>query len=213
MCDQQQACRGADHAVYQCRLPLSNTTITMVADLLRGHLKQIGSRWRKLLPGKVAVIVLAHLRHDQRLADLAGGNGVSPSTIRRWVLEAIALLARRAPRLQRALNTISAAGGDVVLLDGTLVRTRRRSGTENRRNYSGKHKVHGLLFLALTDEAPPQRPACHPAAARPAGADQRRGHPLTDDFLPARAETSGSGHPAVPAKWDKAGTAWAGPAR
>ena len=25
-------------------------------------------------------------------------------------------------------------------------------GTENRPNYSGKHKAHGLLFLALTDE-------------------------------------------------------------
>jgi hypothetical protein len=143
---------GADHAVYQCRLPLSSTTITMVAELLRGHLKTIGSRWRKLPPGRIAVIVLAVLRHDQRLADMAGGNGVSASTIRRWVLEVIALLARRAPRLDRALNIISAAGGDVVLLDGTLVRTRRRTGAENRRNYSGKHKVHGLLVLALTDE-------------------------------------------------------------
>jgi hypothetical protein len=98
------------------------------------------------------VIVLAVLRHDQRLADMAGGNGVSASTVRRWVLEVIALLAARAPRLQRALNHVSAAGGDVVLLDGTLVRTRRRIGPEDRRNYSGKHKVHGLLFLALTDE-------------------------------------------------------------
>ncbi|UIX33952.1 hypothetical protein [Streptomyces sp. GQFP] len=36
----------------------------------------------------------------------------------------------------------------LVLLDGT----RRRTGADNRRNYSGKHKAHGLLFLALTDE-------------------------------------------------------------
>ncbi|UUU18898.1 transposase family protein [Streptomyces sp. DSM 40750] len=43
-------------------------------------------------------------------------------------------------------------GGVVVLLDGTLVRTRRRTGDANRPNYSGKHKTHGLLFLALTDE-------------------------------------------------------------
>lgn len=143
---------GAEHGVYQCRLPLSSRTITMVADLLRGHLHAIGSRWRKLPPGRIAVLVLAVLRHDQRLADLAGGNGVSASTIRRWVLEVIALLAARAPRLDRALNKISAAGGDVVLLDGTLVRTRRRTGSDDRRNYSGKHKVHGLLFLALTDE-------------------------------------------------------------
>jgi hypothetical protein len=143
---------GTGHAIYQCHLPLSSTTIGFVADLLRGHLKKIGSRWRKLPPGRIAVIVLAVLRHDQRLADMAGGNGVSASTVRRWVLEVISLLARRAPRLERALNHISAAGGDVVLLDGTLVRTRRRTGADDRRNYSGKHKAHGLLFLALTDE-------------------------------------------------------------
>jgi hypothetical protein len=143
---------GTDFAVYQCALPLSRQTITVVTEALRTHLKTIGSRWRKLPAGKIAVIVLAVLRHDQRLADLAGGNDVSPSTVRRWVWEVIGLLAARAPRLQRALNKISVSGGDVVLMDGTLVRTRRRSGKHNRRNYSGKHKVHGLLFLALTDE-------------------------------------------------------------
>ena len=37
-------------------------------------------------------------------------------------------------------------------MDGTLIRTRRRAGKANRKNYSGKHKSHGLLFLALTDE-------------------------------------------------------------
>ncbi len=39
------------------------------------------------------------------------------------------------------------------LLDGTLISTCRRSGTANRSNYNGKHKKHGLLFLALTDQA------------------------------------------------------------
>ncbi|WP_101257580.1 transposase family protein [Streptomyces barkulensis] len=42
--------------------------------------------------------------------------------------------------------------GHVVLVDGTLIRTRCRTGADNRRNYSGKHKAHGLLFLALTDD-------------------------------------------------------------
>ena len=139
--------------VYQCALPLSRQTLTFVADLLRAHLKKIGSRWRKLPPGKIALIVLATLRHDHRLADMAGGNGVARSTISRWTWEIIELLAARAPRLDRALATISKAGGEVVLLDGTLIATRRRSGTANRRNYNGKHKKHGLLFLALTDEA------------------------------------------------------------
>jgi hypothetical protein len=138
--------------VYQCALPLSRQTLTFVAGLLRGHLKKIGSRWRKLPPGKIALIVLAVLRHDHRLADMAGGNGVSASTIHRWTWEVITLLAARAPRLDRALAAIKKQGGEAVLLDGTLIPTRRRAGTANRRNYNGKHKKHGLLFLALTDE-------------------------------------------------------------
>lgn len=83
---------------------------------------------------------------------MAGGNDVSASTVRRWVIEVIGLLSARAPRLDRALKKIADDDGVVVLLDGTLVRTRRRTRTENRKNYSGKHKSHGLLFLALTDE-------------------------------------------------------------
>ncbi|MFF5213558.1 transposase family protein [Streptosporangium sp. NPDC000396] len=39
-----------------------------------------------------------------------------------------------------------------MLIDGTLIPTRRRTGKDNRKNYSGKHKRHGLHFLALTDE-------------------------------------------------------------
>lgn len=61
--------------VYQCRLPLSTSTVNHLADLLRRHLKAIRSRWRILPPGKIAVIVLAVLRHDQRLADMAGRPG------------------------------------------------------------------------------------------------------------------------------------------
>ena len=138
--------------VCQCALPLSRQTLTFIADLLRGHLKKIGSRWRKLPPGKIALIVLATLRHDHRLAGMAGGNGVSASTIHRWTWEIIGLLATRAPRLDRALAAITRQGGEVVLLDGTLIPARRRPGAANRKNYNGKHKRHGLLFLALTGE-------------------------------------------------------------
>ncbi|WP_406278714.1 transposase [Streptomyces sp. NBC_00191] len=83
---------------------------------------------------------------------MAGGNDISASTVRRWLLEAVGLLVARAPRLDRALQKVTRSGGEVVLIDGTLVRTRRRTGAENRPNYRGKHKAHGLLFLALTDE-------------------------------------------------------------
>ncbi|MFI8871567.1 transposase family protein [Streptomyces sp. NPDC053707] len=143
---------GTFPVVYQCRLPLSTRTVNHLADLLRRHLKTIRSRWRILPPGKIAVIVLAVLRHDQRLADVAGGNGVSESTVRRWRDELIGLLATQAPRLDRALKKVAKQGGEVVLIDGTLIRTRRRTGKADRRNYSGKHRTHGLHFLALIDE-------------------------------------------------------------
>ncbi|MFE3899363.1 hypothetical protein ACFXPY_03075 [Streptomyces sp. NPDC059153] len=93
--------------VYQCRLPLSARTVNHLADLLRRRLKAIRSSWRSLPPGKIAVIVLAVLRHDQSLADMAGGNNVSESTVRRWRDELITLLAAQAPRLDRALKKVA----------------------------------------------------------------------------------------------------------
>lgn len=146
-----QPAEGSPDAVYQVRLPVSKRTINFLADLIRARRKQLGTRWRKVSPGTQAVIVLAVLRHDQRLADMAGGNDVSASTVRRWLLEVIDLLSARAPRLDRALKKIAGQGGEVVLIDGTLVRTRRRTGNDDRKNFSGKHRTHGLLFLALTD--------------------------------------------------------------
>lgn len=116
-------------------------------------MKAIRSPFRSLPPGRIAVLVLAMLRHDQRLLDLAGGNGVPESTLRRWRDEMTGLLAAKAPRLDRALRQIARRGGEVVLIDGTLIPTQRRTGAANRPNYSGvKHHRHGLRFLALTDE-------------------------------------------------------------
>nr|WSX54132.1 transposase [Streptomyces sp. NBC_00974] len=143
---------GPDDLVYTARLPLSSATLNYLATLIRGHLKKIGSPWRALPPGKIAGIVLAVLRCDQRPGDLAGGNGIHRTTVTRWVREIVGLLAARAPRLDRALKKIARKGGGIVLLDGSLIRTRRRTGGENRKNYSGKHKCHGLLVIALTDD-------------------------------------------------------------
>ena len=143
---------GPDDLVYTARLPLSSATLNSLATLIRGHCKKIGSRWRALPAGRIAGIVLAVLRCDQRPGDLAGGNGIHRTTVTRWVREVVGLLAARAPRLDRALKRNARTGGGVVLLDGSLIRTRRRTGTENRKNYSGKHKHHGLLVIALTDD-------------------------------------------------------------
>ncbi|MGW6521913.1 transposase family protein [Streptomyces sp. NPDC054962] len=143
---------GPDGLVCTPRLPLSSATLNWLAGLIGGHLKKIKSRWRALPPGRIAALVLAVLRCDQRPGDLAGDNGIHRTTVIRWFREVVGLLAARAPRLDRALKEIARKGGGMVLLDGTLIRTRRRSGKENRKNYSGKSKCHGLLVIALTDD-------------------------------------------------------------
>ena len=124
---------GPDGLVYTARLPLSSATLNYLADLIRGHLKKIGSRWRAQPAGKIAGIVLAVLRCDQRPGDLAGGNGVHRTTVTRWVREVVGLLAARAPRLDRALRKIARKGGGVVLLDGSLIRTRGAPGPRTGR--------------------------------------------------------------------------------
>lgn len=83
---------------------------------------------------------------------MAGGNAISAATARRWLLEVIILLAATAPRPERVLSKIARSGGEALLIDGTLVRTRRRTGTANRRNYSGNHNAHDMLLLAITDK-------------------------------------------------------------
>ncbi|MFJ8980660.1 transposase family protein [Streptomyces sp. NPDC102282] len=58
----------------------------------------------------------------------------------------------RALRLDRACKKIARRGGGIGLLDGSLIRTRRRTGNENRKYFSGKHPCNGLLVIALTDD-------------------------------------------------------------
>ncbi len=128
---------GPDDLVCTARLPLSSATLNYLATLIRGHLKKIGSPWRALPAGKIAGIVLAVLRCDQRPGDLVGGYGVHRTTVTCWARDVVGLLAARAPRLDRALKKIARKGGGIVLLDGSLIRTLRRTGRANRKNYSG----------------------------------------------------------------------------
>lgn len=73
-----QPAGGDISLVYSVRLPLSSATVNHVASLIRAHRKKIRSRWRTLNDGRIAVSVRAHLRNDERLADLAGGTACRP---------------------------------------------------------------------------------------------------------------------------------------
>jgi hypothetical protein len=76
---------------------LSNRTLRFAADLLRGHRRGIGSRWRKLSAPRQALLVLAHLRCGNTYSRLAAGFGVGVATVHRYVAELVDLLAAAAP--------------------------------------------------------------------------------------------------------------------
>jgi DDE superfamily endonuclease len=146
---------NGDHAtgVYQSRLSLSSATLEAIRTEIAGYRREVKSRWGKKTAGQLADLIAAVLFHDQRPADLAPPAQVSEATIRRWLRVVLDRLARRAPRLDRVLRRAVRDGAEVLLFDCTLVRTVRRGGKANRPNYNGKHKCHGLLFLAVTDTA------------------------------------------------------------
>jgi hypothetical protein len=70
---------------------------------------------------------------DQRFADMAGGNDISATIVRRRRATLIALLDARAPLLDRALKKIAKRGGELVLIDGTPIPTQRRAPAHARR--------------------------------------------------------------------------------
>ncbi len=68
-------CQGAPMLFYPAALPLSAWTFTYVAGVIRRYRRKIGSRWRKLNPGRQALLVLAYLCKGETFADLADGFG------------------------------------------------------------------------------------------------------------------------------------------
>jgi Helix-turn-helix of DDE superfamily endonuclease len=102
--------RGASMLFYPAALPFSSRTLTYVAGVIRRHRRDIGSCWRKLNPGRQALLVLAYLRKGDTFAELAAGFGIGTATAWRYVTETVALLAARAPELRRALTGARKAG-------------------------------------------------------------------------------------------------------
>lgn len=133
---------------YRAALPLSRQTLSYVAGVIRRHRSAIGSCWRKLNPGQQAMLVLAHLRKGETLAELAAGFGVGTATAWRYVAETTRLLAARAPRLGPALRAAKRAGHAFVVIDGTLIAIDRVA--KDRPFYSGKHHRHGMNLQVIS---------------------------------------------------------------
>jgi len=134
---------------YRATIPLSTRTLTRLAELLRAHRTAIGSRWRRLDPGRQALLVLAHLRNGDTRARLAGGFKVSAATVWRYIREAVDLLAQAAPTLDQAIRRIRHLA--YTILDGTLIPIDRLGGSADRRHFSGKHRRHGVNAQVIGD--------------------------------------------------------------
>ncbi len=126
---------------------MSRQTLDYTAGIIRRHRRRIGSPWRKLNPGRQALLVLAYLREGDTFAELAAGFGVGTATAWRYVTETTALLAGRSPKLRRALRDAAKAGHAYPVIDGTLIPIDRVAA--DRPFYSGKHRKHGMNLQVI----------------------------------------------------------------
>jgi hypothetical protein len=135
---------------YPAAIPLSNHTLVRPADLIRAERVRRRSRWRRLDPGRQALLVLAHLRNGDTHARLAAGFDISHSTSWRYGREAVDSLAVLADDLHAA-GERAAARPAYAILDGTLVPIDRVA--DQKPYYSGKHHRHGVNVQVLADPA------------------------------------------------------------
>ena len=151
--------RGSDHhnqphlprgfdAVLPCRAAVVVPDPQLRRRVIRRHRRQIGSCWRKLTPGRQALLVLAYLRKGETFAELAAGFGVGTATAWRYVSETTALLVARSPKLRRALADARKAGRAYVVTGGTLIPVNRVAA--DRPFYSGKHRRHGMNLQVIS---------------------------------------------------------------
>jgi hypothetical protein len=136
---------------YPSGMTVSSRALGVLSDALRAHRNQRRTRWRKLPPGRQALLVVAHLRKGETYADLACGFTIGTSTVYRYIREALDLLAAMAPTLEQAIEVAQRKA--FVILDGTLLRIDRvgMASGRDRAYYSGKHKAHGLNVQVIAD--------------------------------------------------------------
>jgi hypothetical protein len=134
---------------YPAAIPLSTRSLNHLAGLIRSHRGQRRSRWRRLDPGRQALLALAHLRNGDTLTRLACGFEIGVTTAWRYVREAVDLLAATAEDLATAMNRIRLLA--YAILDGTLIPIDRVA--DQKPYYSGKHRRHGVNVQVIADPA------------------------------------------------------------
>jgi hypothetical protein len=138
---------------YPSGMTVSNRALRLLADALRRRRGELRTRWRRLDPGRQALLVVAYLRKGETYADLACGFAVGVTTVYRYIREGLTLLAALAPTLGQAIDV--ARGKAYVTLDGSLLRIDRvaMASRGDRPYYFGKHKTHGVNVQVIADPA------------------------------------------------------------
>ena len=138
---------------YRAGVTVSNRSLQMLADALRRRRRELGTTWRRLDPGRQALLVVAHLRKGETYRDLAVGFAVGTTTVYRYLREGLDVLAALAPTLDQAIAVATMKA--FVTLDGTLLRIDRvgMASGYDRVFYSGKHKCHGVNVQVIADPA------------------------------------------------------------
>lgn len=84
-------------------LDVSHELVERVSWLIYARRRELQLSWRKLGGFKQALLVLAHLRKNETLAQVGAGFGVSEATAWRYVHETVEILASWVPGLHEAL--------------------------------------------------------------------------------------------------------------
>ncbi|MDW5326771.1 transposase family protein [Plantactinospora sp. KLBMP9567] len=134
---------------YPAAIPLSTRTLARLAGLIRARHAQRRCRWRRMDPGRQALLVLAHLCNGDTYARLAAGFAIGTTTAWRYMQEAIDLLTVIADDLDACVGR--AARLAYAILDGTLIPIDRVA--DQRPYYSGKHRRHGVNVQVVADPA------------------------------------------------------------
>lgn len=133
--------------VFPSGVDVSSSALRFLATRLGKHRHVLGTRWRRLNPGRQALLALTRLRNGQPYAQLAAGFGIGTTTAYRYITEAVQLLAALAPSLAEAVRAASTKA--YLILDGTLLPIDRIAA--DRPFYSGKHKKHGMNVQVIAD--------------------------------------------------------------
>jgi hypothetical protein len=133
--------------VYRSAIDLSSSSLRLLSQHLAERRVRLGTRWRRLTPGRQALLALAHLRCGDTYQRLATAFEIGVATVYRFIREAVDVLATLAPALDQAVQTATARA--FVILDGTLLPIDRVAA--DRPYYSGTHKKHGMNVQVITD--------------------------------------------------------------